>query len=222
MNKTIKIVFFTLLGIYIIFWGLNQTGLLQTFTIASISSEPNLKQGARAIASNFVTPQNGDFVTLKRNDTLKVVHRLCAQENDTVEIKNGILYVNRKNVDASVDLMHRYKIPAKEFQSKYVYSKIPVDVLFPIEENDTVTAYLTDKLVKELKLNAFKIIQVKGSSDALIAKTYHQNWNKDFFGPIIVPKGKSFVLGDNRDNVEDSRHFGFIDNSKIVGTLIYN
>ena len=41
--------------------------------------------------------------------------------------------------------------------------------------------------------------------------------SRDNWGPLVVPPGRFFVLGDNRDNSEDSRYWGFIMREAIEG-----
>jgi signal peptidase I len=37
------------------------------------------------------------------------------------------------------------------------------------------------------------------------------------FGPIEIPQGEYFMMGDNRDRSADSRYFGFVKRERIVG-----
>ena len=44
---------------------------------------------------------------------------------------------------------------------------------------------------------------------------------RDNFGPVQVPAGYLFVLGDNRDNSQDSREWGFLDRTFIKGKVMF-
>lgn len=44
---------------------------------------------------------------------------------------------------------------------------------------------------------------------------------RDNWGPIVVPAGKYFMLGDNRDDSEDSRYWGFVERDAIKGRPLF-
>jgi signal peptidase I len=47
---------------------------------------------------------------------------------------------------------------------------------------------------------------------------YHPS--RDTWGPLVVPLGKYFVLGDNRDDSSDSRYWGFVAASAVKGRTL--
>jgi signal peptidase I len=51
----------------------------------------------------------------------------------------------------------------------------------------------------------------------------HGSSPRDTYGPVTVPPGHIFVLGDNRDRSYDSRFWGFVDVNEVKGRafLIY-
>ena len=44
--------------------------------------------------------------------------------------------------------------------------------------------------------------------------------NRDNYGPITVPPGHLFAMGDNRDNSADSRYWGFLPRDLVIGKAL--
>jgi len=49
----------------------------------------------------------------------------------------------------------------------------------------------------------------------------HPDDRREEYGPIAVPAGQYFMMGDNRDNSEDSRYWGFMPVSYVKGEALF-
>jgi signal peptidase I len=71
---------------------------------------------------------------------------------------------------------------------------------------DTATADGDSAVLRETVFQREHLVEV--ASPASSAST---------FGPVVVPPERYLVMGDNRDNSFDSRFFGFVPRSEILG-----
>lgn len=202
---------------------LNLTGIAAVYSIPTSGSEPNIKCGSIVVATNMITPKRGDFVTYTFSDpnygSFIYTHRLCGMENDTIEIIDGTLFVNGENFDANYNLKHGYILNEEKF-SMLDRTVTGSDYrVIPTNNGKNFFVFIEDADAKKLQLEKYRFLIPKGESDPKIEDTYQNQWNTDHFGPLVIPKGKVFLLGDNRDNSQDSRFFGLIDEAAITGVL---
>lgn len=223
MKKTFRyiLIFFSIIGAIAIIGRI--TGAWQYYSIPTLSNFPNIKTGSKIVASNLINPKRFDFIcfemTLPEFGKQIWVHRLCGLEGDKIEIRNGDLYINGQKAAIAASLAHMYYMSFEEFeklQSKY---SIEENMIYN-NNGDSVYLNLPEKAIVEHSVKARKYIMGKADPDKLIQQQFSANWNLDHFGPITVPPGKYFVLGDNRHSARDSRFVGFIDKANWVGTVI--
>jgi signal peptidase I len=64
---------------------------------------------------------------------------------------------------------------------------------------------------------AAETVAGKLATHPVMTSPYHYAQIKRTFGPVTVPAGQYFMMGDNRDNSQDSRYWGFVPQDQIVG-----
>jgi signal peptidase I len=224
MKKPLKIALIFIGIIFSLYVILNWTGILKVYDYQSTSNFPTLEQNSNLILTNLVTPKNGDFICYfneKNVLTKTAVNRVCGKENDTVEIRYGKLFINGRNFDKELDLTHFYVLSRTEYnQAK---SELKEDIRFYTtngNDKDSIMVLLPYNYALENNFDKRRIVASMFDQNTIVQKLFKENWNLDNFGPLIIPKNKFFVLGDNRDTAQDSRFVGLIDKKDIVGTVI--
>ncbi len=66
--------------------------------------------------------------------------------------------------------------------------------------------YINDRLIED----PWRHFQTRGLPEYFLREMEN-------FGPVVVPKDSLFVLGDNRDNSQDSRFCGFLHINAVLG-----
>lgn len=127
--------------------------IIQPFYIPSASMEPTLLINDRLIVNmllyRFSPPKRGDIIVFRYpvDPSRDFIKRVVALEGETVEVKQGYLFVNGRRLDEP---------------------------------------YLPKQVMSD-------------------------------FGPVKVPPGDLFVMGDNRNNSDDSRVWGPLPKQNIIG-----
>ena len=224
MKKPVKIALIILGVMVLIYEVLGFTGIFKIYSNPTTANEPNLPIDSKMFVSNLKEPNLGDFICYKyQNEMLGNhirVHRLCAMENDIIEIKDGTVFINGVNTDEGINLVHFYQIPLSEYERIKHSEKITENSFATKFDEKTILILLDDNFAQENNYVSKRMIESKEKINKQVIDVFGEVWNKDNFGPLTIPEDKLFVIGDNRDNSEDSRSIGLIDESDIVGVII--
>ncbi len=222
MNKFFRFALLLLVVIGLLWLVARMTNVLQFYRSPSTANAPSIQHNELLFASSLVKPKRFDFICYRADLPMMgrqiVTHRLCGLPGDTIELRNGDLFVNGKNADEQLSLTHNYRLSAHDFARLKEHLKIEeywVERISP----DSVELPLSDAFIREHQVPAYRKL-VDEPKDESIAKLFGGHANQDRLGPVIVPKETYFVLGDNRHHTQDSRYLGFIDRSQTVATVL--
>ena len=200
-----------------------RTFIAEPFQIPSSSMRPGLipgdfilvnkfSYGIRVpILNNVLIPtgkvQRGDVIVFNypKDPKINYIKRVVGLPGDTIDYKDKVLTINNERInDIDTNKIISYT------------DQIPKYGAFTLE-----TKLLTEQLGSK-KIEIFQLPQ----QPAVILQNIYPNFpDRDMctYYPegggfnCKVPEGKYFMMGDNRDNSEDSRYWGFVDDKLLVG-----
>jgi signal peptidase I len=113
------------------------------------------------------------------------------------------ILIIRKPVKGDIIVFKYPENPQKDFIKRVVATEGDI-----IEERDKIVYVNGDMITESYAVHSDRYIRHGGNDP------------RDNFGPLVVPKDKVFVMGDNRDQSYDSRYWGFVDMKEIRGKAL--
>ncbi len=204
------------IGMAVILFLILRTFLVQTFVITSSSMEDTLLVGDFLILSKlaygpkvpftdvhlpgYADPEAGDVVVFRppHDPDLDVVKRLIGTPGDTLEMRDKQLLING---EVQPEPYARYSDREGDVAHPWMRWQCGESVML---SPDISGAYRVPPAG-----------HASNGDDGTECRPTRDSW-----GPVVVPPGHYFMMGDNRDDSVDSRYWGFLDGRKIRGEAL--
>jgi signal peptidase I len=184
-------------------WGLQQISA-RSYFIPSGAMEKTLQVGDKLLVNTLIykirEPQFGDIVVFKAppasgSGGQDFIKRCIGVPGDVTEIKKNKLYRNGKLVREDYAYQATPPVaPMYGYDMKIVDGKVYSREYF---EREIPTVWMKGR---DIPLNQIRITHAKSEA---------------------VPPGKLLMLGDNRNNSNDSHAFGFVPRENLVGKAMF-
>lgn len=198
------------------------SGRIQFYNVPTNGNDPGIPAGSYLLATSLKEPARHDFLCYWQTDPAFEraiwIQRLCGMPGDTLNIVDGVLHVNGKDIDAGLRLKHRYRIPSSVSLELFEKELYDVEDVGARTAWDSMDIFMEDHIMLPLK-NVHRVLS--NAADTLITAHYHEPWTQDRFGPLVVPEDCYFLLGDNRNASIDSRYVGVVHKSDVVGVMFH-
>ena len=194
--------------------------LIEPFAIPSSAMSPTLKSGDHVIVEKFgfgnyrtngiqlyrsvpsKLPQRGEIIVFQfpGDPDIDYVKRVVGVPGDSIIYRNKSIFIKESCDSGKTDCPEHRIVEKNKVMSSNSQQEISI-----FNESLGKNSY---------KVTLNKMRTANSSHYYSQPSTQQDEW--------IVPEGHYFVLGDNRDNSEDSRYWGFVPSENVIGRIIYS
>jgi signal peptidase I len=189
--------------------------LVEPFKIPSSSMRPTLEVGDFILVNKFsygirlpivekkiipiADPKRGDVMVFRYpyDPSLDYIKRVIGVPGDEVTYRNKRLIINGKELPMKADGTYSYLEGGLAFMTTQRF-----------DENIDGVAHQVAQIPEAPPVNVGRVKPFSGRENCV--------YNDSGF-TCKVPPGSYFMMGDNRDNSEDSRYWGFVPDDHIRG-----
>ncbi len=179
------------------------------------------------ILINIKEPKYGDIIVFKypNNKKINYIKRIIGLPNDKI-----IYNENSKKIKIYKKCSKRNKQYCLKNIIRYHINDDKILIIFKYKKNKIIK-------IKFLKFNNLNVNKYKKNNiltlnkkteylnnikhDILFIKNKDLNYKKIYEKQWILPNDMYFVMGDFRDNSEDSRYWGYLNKNLIIGKAEY-
>jgi signal peptidase I len=224
--------------------GTSRGFVVEGFKIPSSSMYPTLIIGdhimVEKVSKHWHAPERGEVVLFTQPcRDVTYVKRIIARGGDTVEVRCGAVYLNGTRVPASrvapkvvyqdIDDRQRwYPVEASRYRQTIgvhtfdtfhpagvPYQESPTRGDFPSRARPFVPGCTQGEFYEQPRIadpppnGTFVETKAESAANACEPQLHY-----------VVPPGTLFMMGDNRDNANDSRFWGVVRESAVIGRVV--
>ena len=203
--------------------------LIDVARVQSLSMADSLPQNTWV----FIRPITFLSSAIKRNDIVQLAlpfdnkdttmqhglffKRIAAIPGDTVTIRNSQLFINSQSVEINKNLLHNYILKIDLQKDTVLFEEAGIKEKYLIDDSCVYIVTLTNLQFNALQKKGLSIKENKEDSDQYDENIFPNDprikWNKDFFGPLYVPKKNDTLY---LDTLNITRY------KKIIATFEHN
>ncbi|MHB8260371.1 MAG: signal peptidase I [Bacteroidia bacterium] len=204
-----------LTGVFLFLFG--KFFLIDVVKVTSLSMSPTLKPNTW----HWVKPFTFLSSKIKRNDVVQLslpadekdttlrnglfFKRIIGLPGDTILIYQSQIYINGEAAEINKDLLHNYVIKLNLQKDTVQFENTGIDEKYLIDDSCAYMVMLTRTNFHEIIRKGINIKVFREDSglydDAIFPFEPSIKWNKDFFGPIYIPKKNDTLILDTSNIV---------------------